>query len=227
LTEPTVVIALSGLDGAGKSSQAARLAARLRESGHPVDVHWMALGHSSLQRRLKGVMRSVRRRTDRAGSDASGEAILSVNGVSKSRTRHHPAVTHVWVSLLAIIYGLHFRRVAMSARHRVVVFDRYALDAIAQSRYFYAPQANFRVARFLFRTIAPTPHRSYLLAVAGEVALARKPEQYDVRQLDMQARLLAEEADRMHVTVVDGTRPADDLSDMLVSETLSAISASS
>ena len=227
MTEPTVVIALSGLDGAGKSSQAARLAARLRESGHPVDVHWMALGHSSLQRRLKGVARSVRRRTGGAGSDASGDAILSVNGVSKLRRRHHPAVTHLWVSLLAIIYGLHFRRVAMSARHRVVVFDRYALDAIAQSRYFYAPQANFRIARLIFRTIAPTPDRSYLLEVAGEVALARKQDQYDVRQLDMQARLLAEEADRMHVTVVDGTRPADDLSDMLVSETLSAISASS
>jgi hypothetical protein len=187
----------------------------------------MALGHSSLQRRLKGVMRSVRRRTGGAGSAASGDAILSVNGVSRLRSQHHPAVTHLWVSLLAIIYGLHFRRVAMSARHRVVVFDRYALDAIAQSRYFYAPQANFRVARFIFRTIAPTPNRSYLLEVAGEVALARKQEQYDVRQLDMQARLLAEEADRMQVTVIDGTRTADDLSDMLVSETLSAISASS
>jgi thymidylate kinase len=212
------VIALSGLDGAGKSSQASRLATRLSEAGHTPTVHWMALGHSRLQRRLKRLIRFVRRRPG-----GSGDTILWANGVAMRRGTHHPAVTHTWVLLLAVTYALHFRRVA--ARHvgDVIIFDRYALDVIAQLRYFYAPEAEFRLARFLLRELAPRADRSYLLEVAPEVALARKQEQYDAGQLRLQAQLLTDEARAMGVRVLDGGRAADDLSDTLVEDTLSAL----
>ncbi len=201
-----VIVALSGLDGAGKSSQAAMLSTRLRELGHSATVHWMALGHNPLQRRLRHLTARV------AGRPAqTQDAILSAGGSVKRRASHHPIVTHAWVTLLALIYAVHFRRVAAACEDDVVIFDRYALDALAQSRYFYAPQADFRVARALLRRLAPRPDRAYLLAVAPETALGRKQEQYDAVQLGLQAELLADEAARMGVPVLDGSRQQADL----------------
>jgi thymidylate kinase len=217
-----VVVALSGLDGAGKSSQAQRLASRLEEAGHTPAVHWMALGHSRLQRRLRRLIRKVRSRGAR--SPAAGHDSHSMHGRGDRRTPHHPLLAHAWVTLLAAIYGMHFRRVARSHRGDVLIFDRYTLDAIAQSRYFYSPQSDFRLARAILRILAPRPDHSYLLAVAPEVALARKQEQYDAGQLRLLADLLADEARRMRVHVLDGDREAGELSDALVADTLSALS---
>src|SRR5947209_3136326 len=170
-----VVIALSGLDGSGKSSQSSRIQSRLHDLGHDAHVHWMALGHSSLQRRLKRFA-SLGRRS--RGGTARGSAMLEVDGVVKYRAHRNPVIVHAWVLALAAVYGVHFRRVLRQQTADVVIFDRYILDAIAQSRYFYAPQASFRVARTVLRLLAPRPHLSVLLAVPAEVALARKPEQY-------------------------------------------------
>jgi thymidylate kinase len=216
-----VVVALSGLDGAGKSSQAQRLASRLEEAGHTPAVHWMALGHSRIQRRLRRLIRKVR---SRSAESSPADEIPPVHRAGNGRNRHHPIVTHAWVTLLAAIYGIHFRRVARSHRGDVLIFDRYTLDAIAQSRYFYAPQSDFRLARATLRFLAPRPDYSYLLAVAPEVALARKQEQYDAGQLRLLADLLAEEARRMRVRVLDGDREAGELSDALVADALSALS---
>jgi len=216
----TVVVAFSGLDGAGKSSQAERLASRLEAAGHSTAVHWMALGHNPLQRRLRSVVRAVAGGRHR-GAAASGAAAAGTDG----RPQRHPLLAHAWVTLLAAIYGLHFRSVARRHRADVLIFDRYALDAIAQSRYFYAPQAEFRLARLVLRLLAPRPDRSYLLAVAPEVALARKQEQYDAGQLKLLAELLSDEASRMRVRVLDGQRDAGELNDALVADAVSALSA--
>jgi thymidylate kinase len=196
------------------------LSARLRELGHTATVHWMALGHNPLQRRLRGVARRLPRRP----ADEQ-ETILSAGGTVKRRTRHHPVITHAWVTLLALIYAVHFRRVASACQDDVVIFDRYALDALAQSRYFYAPQADFRLARALLRRVAPRPDRAYLLAVAPETALARKQEQYDAAQLELQAELLADEAKRMGVPVLDGARHEQDLGADLASDAVALLQA--
>ena len=217
-----VVVALSGLDGSGKSSQSTGVADRLREAGHGVRVHWMALGHSTVQRRLRRLASGARNRSGRSAA-RPGAPVLEVDGVTKHRAARHPLVTHAWVLLLAVVYGLHFRRTARRCAEEVVIFDRYTLDAIAQSRYFYDPDRSFRAARWLLRLLAPTPQLSYLLDVPPEVALARKQEQYDAAQLRLQSRLLMEEASHLNVRVLDGTRPADELTEELVAQTLAAI----
>jgi thymidylate kinase len=214
-----VVVALSGLDGAGKSSQADLLASRLRERGHRVEVHWMALGHSGLQRRLKRLAAPL---TSRTGT--GGAPVLTAGGATRSRRHHHPLVAGAWVTMLAVIYGVHFRRVARRSGGDVVVFDRYTLDALAQSRYFYDPGRRFTLARALLSGLAPSPHRAYLLAVPAELALERKQEQYDAGQLALQARLLEQEARSMRVEVLDGAQPPAELSERLIGDALSSLS---
>lgn len=216
-----MVVALSGLDGSGKSSQSSAIASRLQDRGYEPHVHWMALGHSSIQRRLKGVA-SFRRRPRRSPV-VQGSPMLEVNGVTRYRARRNRVTVHAWVLALAAVYGIHFRRVVRRQTADVVIFDRYTLDAIAQCRYFYAPEASFRLARTLLRLLAPRPDLSYLLAVPAEVALSRKPEQYGLEQLSLQATLLADEAPRLGVRLVDGTRQTDELTDELFADTVAAL----
>ena len=149
--------------------------------------------------------------------------MLEVNGVTRYRARRNGVTVHAWVLALAAVYGIHFRRVVRRQTADVVIFDRYTLDAIAQCRYFYAPEASFRLARTLLRLLAPRPDLSYLLAVPAEVALSRKPEQYGLEQLSLQATLLADEAPRLGVRLVDGTRQTDELTDELFADTVAAL----
>ena len=95
-------------------------------------------------------------------------------------------------------------------RGDVVIFDRYALDSVAQLRYFYGAHHRFSFQRWLVRTVTPTPLRAYFLDVAPETALARKPEQYDLQQLAAQAALLREEYAGLSVRRLDGERPVEE-----------------
>ena len=146
----------------------------------------MALGHSSLQRRLKGVRGSVRApgRRDGAGNDASGDAILSVNGVSKcaadtirpSRMCGSRCLrsSDEWAALPAC------RDVSPPSRRRVRPL-RARRDCASPGTSMHLRQTSGSRDSSSARS-RPRRDRSYLLAVAGEVALARKPEQYDVRR---------------------------------------------
>ncbi len=50
------------------------------------------------------------------------------------------------------------------------------------------------------------------------MALARKPEQYDLPQLKQQETLLRQEADRLGVTRLDGTRPMAELTQHIATQ---------
>jgi thymidylate kinase len=112
-------------------------------------------------------------------------------------------------------------------RHRgsgkILIFDRYTLDASAQLRYFYGSRHEFRVQKWLVRRISPKPARSYLLVVPPEVVHARKDDmQYSLAELSEQAGLLAEEADRCSIPKLDGTRPLDELREQIAREVWSS-----
>jgi thymidylate kinase len=134
--------------------------------------------------------------------------------------RQNAALTHAWATVVCLASAGHYRMVAL--RHagsgRLIVFDRFALDTTAQLRFFYGPEHRFGLQRALIRALCPAPIGAYLLDVPGEVALARKPEQYDLPQLKQQEALLREEAGRLGVQRLDGTRPMAELCQHIATE---------
>lgn len=220
-----VLVALSGLDGAGKSSQSAALLDVLGWLELETSVFWLALGHSPFQRTLRRLARPLRRGRRRAPSPAAGAGSRPV--VTTPSRRASRLGTTVWPAVVGVTHALAYRRVVARARGRyaVVIFDRYVDDAAAQIRYFYAPARELRHARWLLRALAPRPTHAYLLDLEPTAALARKQDQYDLAQLTLQARLLRAEATGHGATVVDATSPREQITAHVARDVWSSLAA--
>jgi thymidylate kinase len=213
------VVAFSGLDGSGKSSQVRALTSMLEQLDVAVVGEWKPLGHNAsiraIRRAAKRIFATFR------GLDAKqldqlkrpGRSLIAGANPALLGGRQNPLLTHIWATMVCLASSGHYRMVTL--RHagsgRLIVFDRFALDTSAQLRFFYGPEHRFGLQRTLIRMLCPTPIGAWLLDVPGEVALARKPEQYDLAQLKQQETLLREESAHLGVTRVDGTRPMSEL----------------
>jgi thymidylate kinase len=220
------VVGFSGLDGSGKSSQVRALLSTLEQLDVAVVAHWKPLGHNASIRTVRRVVKrtyAAARGWDAGQLDRSkqpGRSLVAGTNPALLGGRQNSLLTHAWATIVCLVSAGHYRMVALrySGSGRLIVFDRFALDTTAQLRFFYGPEHDFGLQRALIRTICPTPIAAWLLEVPGEVALARKQEQYDLAQLKEQEGLLHEEAERLGVTRLDGTRPTAELSEYIATE---------
>jgi thymidylate kinase len=212
------IVAVSGLDGSGKSTQVLALRRTLESLGVDVQVEWKPLGHNASVRLLRRIVKRVVAKA--RGMQTSDLDALKVPGRSLVAgpeptllRRQNRVLTQIWATMVAVASATHFRFVTLRSlgTGRVILFDRYALDTVAQLRFFYGEQRAFAVQRHLVRAICPKPMFAVLLEIPGTVALARKPEQYDLAQLEAQARLLHEESGRFRVHAIAGTRPTEEI----------------
>lgn len=139
------IVALVGIDGAGKTTQARELAGWLTARGHPADYHQNAGGRRALGR--------LARRLGRREADD----LLGVRGL---------LFVEAILRWLAIARALLLSRL----RRRVAVMDRYSCCQYANIRARGA--RGERWARWLFG-LFPAPDVTFFLAVAPGQAYAR------------------------------------------------------
>lgn len=209
------VVTFSGLDGCGKTSQAEALRDTLIDLGHDAVIVWAKLSRNASLRVIAAPIKAVLRKA--RGSSPSGTNAAAPSSKApdpaKEVRRSSSGLTAVWASIVALANAFTQRRTTRYhlKRDRVVICDRYTLDSAVHLRYRYGTDKKFRMQSAIVRSLSPRPLRSYLLDVPGEVAHARKAEQYDVTQLQTLAQLYAEEHARLGVTRLDGTRPRAEL----------------
>jgi thymidylate kinase len=208
-----IVVALSGLDGAGKSSHAAALRDALGRLDVPVAVVWTPLGQNTtlelIGRPAKTLLSKLRFGPMRqlAERSASG-SVFSNPSASEDSRADRSRVTAAWATFVAILNVLAQRRAL--ARHalgsRVVVYDRHALDSVVRMRFLYGEAGNSRLQRRLIRAAAPRPRLAYYLEVSPETAHARKQD-WTLDQLRVQAELYADESSAFGVRRLDAEAP--------------------
>ena len=219
------LITFSGLDGAGKTSQAQALRESLDQLGFETEIAWTRLEWTTLwENRWLGVLsapaRGALRLLSWARSGRRGKsAAPSADGAE--RPALEPAdvrerselISQVWVSVVAIAHALAQRSSTRAHLRRgtVLISDRYTLDAAVQLRFRYGSHRRFRFQIWLLRRLSPTPLLAYLVEVAPETAHRRKPEQYDLEALARQADLYRELAAALGVRVVEGERARENL----------------
>jgi thymidylate kinase len=210
------VVALSGIDGSGKSTQARALCETLERLGYDAVVAWMPLAHNAWLERLarpmkRALARSPRRRAGLAPAP-QGETGLHQDVGTELRDRS-PLVSLAWTLLVALANAsFHLRAAAVDGvRGRVVVFDRYLLDTAARFRFQYGAERRFPVQNALVRMLSPRPLASFWLDVDAATSFARKDDLWTLADLGTQARLYREEAERLDVIRLDGRRPQEEL----------------
>jgi thymidylate kinase len=212
------VVSLSGLDGAGKSTQAQVLQELFDGVGVELEVAWMPLGHSPRHPTLRFIRGSASRMLKAAGR-VRGRPAQAAPGANVARgvRQRSEMVTQQWVTIVALVQALQHRRAAL--RHagtgKLVLFDRYILDSSAQLRLFYGAEHEFRFQKWLIRLVSPTPVVSFWLDVPPKTLAARKELQYSFEDVCLQWQLYQQELVRCRVERLDGERPRPELTEAM------------
>lgn len=188
-----VVVAISGVDGAGKSTLADGLATELRAAGFEVDRVWARPG---MEMRLTKTLAKTLKRAFRMGSDsavrkiARGETSAAVRPSSR-----RGLIGWAWALLVTLSYIARVRG-AVRRRRGIVVFDRHLLDALVTLDFVYEG-VDLRLQRALTKTLIPKATLTFYLAIAADDAVGRKQSavfgEYAVRsQLEHYERLRPE-----------------------------------
>lgn len=219
------VVALSGLDGAGKSTQAVRLADSLEALGYEVFVGWQRVTYDPSLDRLVAPVRLLLKRVRRPeqGSPATVPTSSDLppdRRATQALRERFPAVGFVWVAIVALRHTWQVRRLTrkQTRQGRIVIRDRYEIDTVVQLREKYGATIDVRWHVRLVHLLSPRPLAAYFLDVSAAEAWRRKPDEFTLEQLTRHRCRYLAELPRLGVERVDGEQPADEISERVLLE---------
>jgi thymidylate kinase len=210
------LIAVSGLDGAGKTAHIRALSAAMETSEVINRVVWSRCGCSPLYRALSRVASRILPGARDAVQNRSAGA-QHATPLQKSFARSAWA----WANALdlALLYQWKVRLPLLTGK--VVIADRYTADAAVEiaARVGVSDPMSLPAVRVLM-TLAPTPGSAYLLDLPAEVAAFRSADPEDVWPMLGQRQLYRRFADATRMHLLDVSGDFADANDRLVRSTL-------
>ncbi|MGQ9517966.1 MAG: dTMP kinase, partial [Anaerolineae bacterium] len=220
-SQPAMLVAISGVDGSGKTTQAQALTHAFRQCGIRTRRVWSRGGSSALAGHLIALGKRLLRR--KGGAPAG----LAPAEEPREALFRHPLARRLWPWLVWLdLTWLYLRDVRWPLwRGDVVICDRYVLDALAEMG------ARLEDARIMRRLPArllvwlnPRPNKAFFLAVDPLRARSRQPAEQQQGTLSLagrQGEMYNVLAEKMGWVPVNGEDDAERVSDWLVYETLS------
>ncbi len=210
------LIALSGIDGAGKSTQLELLKDHFRRQGVSTIYLWSRGGYTTLFNTIKDVCRRI------AGKN------LPVSGVSDQREQmlRKGWIQKCWLSLAILelmrVYGIQVRWWRL--RGRTVLCDRYLWDTLLDFKIAFpdVQVEKWLLWKMLVR-ITPSPGAAFLLMIPLKESEQRCQIKYepfpDTPGRRAQRYVLYQELSKLgHWHIVDASRPVDDVFAGIVAE---------
>lgn len=210
------LILLSGIDGAGKSTQLELLKDHFRRQGASAIYLWSRGGYTTLFNTLKDVCRRI------AGKK------LPASGVSEKREQilRKGWIQRLWLSAAILdlmrVYGIQVRWWLL--RGRSVLCDRYLWDTLIDFKIAFPDiQAEKWLLWKILVRLTPFPDAAYLLMIPIEESERRCQMKYepfpDTAERRAQRYVLYQELSKLgHWHVVDALRPVDDVFAGIVAE---------
>ncbi|MDQ3878295.1 MAG: hypothetical protein M3290_08115 [Actinomycetota bacterium] len=206
------VVALSGLDGSGKTTQATHLHATLEQLGIEAVVEETRI---TAIPSFNDVTAPAKRPL--AADEQSREPSGAVRQEPHEPRRANPLVDYVASCIVAIKDGMAHRRA--TARHlrnaRVVICDGYALDSIVRLRALFGHASRFRLQTAIIKGLSPTPAAAYWLEVPSETSVARNADRYTAEDLRARSAVYRQLLEQLSVTRLDGTASVDALCELI------------
>lgn len=199
-----LLITLSGLDGAGKSTLARIISTRLeQERGLTSKAVWCKFGIHPLS--------SLRLR----------QTVGPHTPKTATHVRFHPRkATGAFAAYGRILLWLHYAQlywqVLRSLRKgHAVVCDRYLYDTIIdlQQEFSYGIQ---RAIKASWQSWLPRPDHAFLLDLRAEKAFERQPDSVSIAFLEDRGQKYAELVARFGLIRLDATQPPDVLADQII-----------
>jgi thymidylate kinase/glycosyltransferase involved in cell wall biosynthesis len=204
------IVVLSGVDGAGKSTQIRLLADELRGRGLRVQTLWCRWDPFLVKPATK-LLGALSRRggggpSANIGAPTTNESPVAERRRSiRARLLASPIFAAVWRALIVVDYGL---RLSPRVRHARRVSDVLLLD-----RYWHDVMVDYSFGRALsdppplLAALLPRPDGIVILDVDEDAALERKSDTPDRTYLAERRRLYRAAAERYGAHLVDATRP--------------------
>lgn len=209
------LIALCGIDGTGKSTQAELLQDRFEASGRSTEVLWCRWD-PVLARPAVRLLDCISRRqtgvtTVSKANGGSGDSRRAL----KLRLLSSPLIRRLWTGLMVLDYGLQVAPKLLRARREaeVVIVDRYRHDVLIDLSAGGELVPTPRVLRWLL----PDPDLIVVLDVDEQVALARKPDSPDLTYLEQRRRLYHQLARGSTAILIDARETTDVVSESVFS----------
>ena len=206
-----VLVAFSGIDGSGKSTQAQRLVENLNRVGVPAQQVWARLGYSGSRPLTRTARLGQRILPSGAHSAQRGRAVGQERPDSRPLTRRG-VLGWSWTLAVSVDYLRILRREIRQVSSRVVVMDRALPDALVALEEQFGGAVNLSLPRRLIIRSSPRPALTFYLRLPAGVARERKDDSFAAGVLDAHARRYEVILPRLAaVEVLDGQRHADDL----------------
>lgn len=211
-----ILVTLSGVDCAGKSTQRDLLVEGLRSAGHRTINVYTRPGYTPGLRAIRGALRTLAGR-----KEPSRASVSQVPGRYPRRAANlgHPLRRWLWLTaaLLDLLWLNGVRIRLWRARGRAVVCNRYLLDGLVDFRVnFSAERVEERWLCRLLRRITPRPDASFCLLISAEQSLerARGKARFHWETLEVleeRRRQYLALCDELAVQVLDGGRPPGEI----------------
>lgn len=206
---PPLVVAFSGMDGAGKSTLSGRLADNLHDLGISTALIWYRIGLRG--KWLERVATSGRRLYRHVREDVS-EQVSRERGVPTGVARRG-VVGWVWMTTITTSFLANIYRQYLGSWNRdVLLFDRHAVDSLVTLDVMYE-DADARMQRAAIVKALPAPSLTVYVDVPPHVSRARKPDDiFAVQALERQRQSYRRHiADFPGIRLLDGTRSIGEL----------------
>jgi thymidylate kinase len=205
------LIALCGIDGTGKSTQASLLQDRLRASGRSAEVLWCRWDPLLARPAVRLLDRISRREKRGVVVSSSNRGSEDNRRALKRRLLSSSLVRRLWTGLMVLDYGLQVAPKLVRARRQadIVIVDRYRHDVLIDMSAGGELLSTPRVLRWLL----PDPDLIVVLDVDERVAFARKPDSPDLTYLEQRRRLYRQLAQGSTAILVDASESTDVVSE--------------
>jgi len=202
------LVVLSGVDGAGKTTQTQLLQDHLEAQGFQVSTLWCRWDPLLVKPAVKllGVLSRIRRPSP--GRDGAASPAAARRSI-RARILRHRSAWLAWRALMVVDYGMRLSPAIRRARRSndVVLLDRYWHDVMVDFSFggpLTAPPA-------LLRRLLPEAQGIVILDVPETVALQRKTDTPDARYLSERRRLYREVSERYDAVLLDATPGSDEV----------------
>lgn len=211
-----VLIAFSGVDCAGKSTQRDLFLERLRLSGDEPVLVYSRPGNTPGMRFFKNALRSL---SGKKGPARQGVSPVPGRYPQRAANLRSPVKSWVWLtaSLIDLLWLHGVRMRLWMARGQVVVCNRYMLDGLVDFRVnFPAARVEKRLLYRLLRRVSPRPDAAFCLLIpaARSMERARAKSRYHWETLEVLEQRRREYLDlcrEFGVQILDGSRPVEEI----------------